>query len=111
MLPAFAILLLMLLATIFSIRLRRRDWKRNSFTVPNGEATLSPISTALSNLVGIAGGIYLSVVLLLNFLKIPVPQPRLFLGCTVDPLAFVSLWAAIIQPFVPRIYHLLFKRR
>jgi len=112
MLSAIALWILMLTAFVAALRLKRRELLRNGCTVPNGkEATVSPLSLALNNLVGIAGGIYLSVVLLLNFLKIPLPQPREIFGCTLDPLAFASLWIAILQPLVLRVYNLLRCRR
>ena len=75
MLPAFLAWIFMLCAIFISIRLRRRDLRRNSYSMPNSsDVTVTPVSIAISNLVGIAGGIYLSVVLLFNFLKIPVPE-------------------------------------
>jgi hypothetical protein len=104
--PAFIVWFLMLIGIFVSLRLRRQNLRRSAAVFGNqvGEPALTPLSQALSNLVGVAGGIYLAVVLLLNFLKIPVPEPRLFLGSTVDPLAFASLWVAILQPFYFRLY-------
>ncbi|MBC7106488.1 MAG: hypothetical protein H5T97_11145 [Firmicutes bacterium] len=62
----------------------------------------SPLSQALAGLVGTAGGIYLSLVLLLEFLNIEVPA-RVSLGpVSLEPLASISLLLAVIQPFVWR---------
>jgi hypothetical protein len=63
----------------------------------------SPLSQALAGLVGTAGGIYLSLVLLLEFLNIDVPA-RVSLGpVSLEPLASISLLLAVIQPFVWRL--------
>ena len=57
------------------------------------------LATALSQLVGTAGGIYLSLELLFSFLKIPEDwwSSSTFF---VEPLAVFSLVLAIFQPFV-----------
>lgn len=58
----------------------------------------SPLASVLSQLVGTAGSIYLSLELLFSFLKIPeewwAPST-----CFVEPLAAISLILAILQPF------------
>lgn len=61
----------------------------------------SLLSRALAQLVGTAGGIYLSLELLFSFLKIPetVWNETMF---PLEPLALVSLILAIIQPFAIR---------
>ncbi|MEA4901511.1 hypothetical protein [Desulfitobacterium sp.] len=63
----------------------------------------SLLSKALTQLVGTAGGIYLSFELLFSFLKIPETwwSENNFI---VEPLALVSLILAIIQPFVIQIW-------
>lgn len=67
------------------------------------QQTSSPLSTALSQLVGTAGGIYLSLELLFSFLKIPEDwwSASVFF---VEPLAVISLVLAILQPFVMRVW-------
>lgn len=75
------------------IRMRQRAFDERS----------SPLSQALAGLVGTAGGIYLSLVLLLEFLNIDVPA-RVSLGpVSLEPLASISLFLAVIQPFVWRL--------
>jgi hypothetical protein len=56
------------------------------------------LATALSQLVGTAGGIYLSLELLFSFLKIPENWwgESVFF---VEPLAAISLLLAILQPY------------
>lgn len=56
------------------------------------------LASALSQLVGTAGGIYLSLELLFSFLKIPEDWWNTSVYF-VQPLAVVSLILAIIQPF------------
>ncbi len=68
------------------------------------ESKASPLSQAVLNLVGLAGGIYLSLVMLLEFLKIELPS-RVPVGqVQVEPVAAVSIALAIIQPFVFRLF-------
>ncbi|MDR3599658.1 MAG: hypothetical protein P4L49_04130 [Desulfosporosinus sp.] len=63
------------------------------------QASSNQLATALSQLVGTAGGIYLSLELLFSFLKIPENwwNTSIFF---VEPLAVISLVLAILQPFV-----------
>lgn len=65
------------------------------------EPKQSLLSSAITQLVGTAGGIYLSFELLFSFLKIPEHwwNETVFM---VEPLALVSLVLAIMQPFVVR---------
>lgn len=79
----------------FSVRERRY------FLMWRSSARSSPLSTAIAQLVGTAGGIYLSLELLFSFLKIPENwwNPSTFM---VEPLAVISLILAIVQPFVIR---------
>jgi hypothetical protein len=67
----------------------------------------SQLSSAVQGLMATAGGVYLSLVMIVSFLKINIPQiinvellreapPDL----TVDPLALVSMMLAIMEPFV-----------
>ncbi|MHB1654575.1 MAG: hypothetical protein ACYCVD_19195 [Desulfitobacteriaceae bacterium] len=65
------------------------------------QAGSSPLSTALAQLVGTAGGIYLALELLFSFLKIPENwwSDTTF---AIEPLAMISLILAIVQPFALR---------
>lgn len=61
------------------------------------------LEKSLTQLVGTAGGIYLSLELLFSFLKLPEDwwsQGDFF----VEPLALISLLLAIVQPFGLRIW-------
>ena len=83
----------LVIGVVISVRERkyRMMWR--------SQPTSSQLATALSQLVGTAGGIYLSLELLFSFLKIPENwwSDSIFF---VEPLAAISLFLAILQPFV-----------
>lgn len=85
--------ILLVIGVVVSVRERkyRLMWR--------SQPTSSPLAAALSQLVGTAGGIYLSLELLFSFLKIPEDwwSSSFFF---VEPLALISLLIAILQPFV-----------
>ncbi len=71
----------------------------------------STLAKAITQLVGTAGGIYLSVELLLTFLGIPEDlwnPPDIYY---FKPLAVVSLFIAIIQPYGQKLMENINKRR
>lgn len=71
---------------------------RGYFLMWRSDTKSSMLSTAIAQLVGTAGGIYLSLELLFSFLKIPENwwNTTTFI---VEPLAVISLILAIVQPF------------
>lgn len=85
--------MLLVIGVVISVRERkyRMMWR--------SQPTSNQLATALSQLVGTAGGIYLSLELLFSFLKIPEDwwSDSIFF---VEPLAAISLFIAILQPFV-----------
>jgi len=85
---------LLVMGIIVSVRERkyRLMWRTS-------QPSSNILATALSQLVGTAGGIYLSLELLFSFLKIPEDwwSTSIFF---VEPLAVISLLLAILQPFV-----------
>jgi|SRR5680860_44234 len=85
--------MLLVIGIVISVRERkyRMMWRSKS--------TSNQLASALSQLVGTAGGIYLSLELLFSFLKIPEDwwsDSNFF----VEPLAVISLLLAILQPFI-----------
>ncbi len=68
----------------------------------------SVMAQSIVELISIAGGIYVSVTLLVEFLLIPVPETITFLGMTLDPIAGVSVLLALIQPIVVGIKNAIF---
>lgn len=64
----------------------------------------SPLSRALAGLVGTAGGIYISVVMFLDFIGIKAPQKWHLGNVEFEPLAAFSFILAVIQPFCIRLF-------
>ncbi len=93
---------IVLLLVILSIRQR----VINSRCLARGnvsESKVSPFSSALASLVGTAGGIYLSVVMLTTFLEMDIPAKVQLWQFNLEPLAAVSFVIAILQPFFLRL--------
>ncbi|MEA4892783.1 MAG: hypothetical protein VB085_09520 [Peptococcaceae bacterium] len=106
MLLVFLFWLFMLSVIFLSLWLRGRKYKRfwrSSYGDSPMEPLVSPLSLAVGNLISVAGGIYVSLELLCEFLHLPKPSDVRFLEYTLDPIALVSVWAAILQPFVLKI--------
>ncbi len=99
-------LLVIFLLALLSVRQRLAN-KRRRF---QGKAELplepvtSPFSIALTELVGSAGGIYLSLVLLVSFLKIEIPPLIVIWRVALEPLALIALITAIIQPYIAGLF-------
>lgn len=69
------------------------------------------LAKAITQLVGTAGGIYLSLELLLTFLGIPESIWNPSSLYYFKPLAVLSLFIAIIQPYAQKIFANTQKRR
>lgn len=69
----------------------------------------SPASAALGELVAVAGGIYLSLVLVSSFLKLSTPDKIKLLDMSLDPMALVAIIIALFQPIIMALYHRLLK--
>lgn len=104
MVSGLILIIIVLLLVIFSVRervryhrYREKDW---SFI---GEAKSSPLSQALANLVGVAGGIYLSLVVMVTFMELQLPERVQVCGFSLEPLATVSVLIALTQPYLQRV--------
>ncbi|MHB8127123.1 MAG: hypothetical protein ACYDEJ_16110 [Desulfitobacteriaceae bacterium] len=73
--------------------------ERKSLMMWRSKPVSNPFASALAQLVGTAGGIYLSLELLFAFLKLPEDW---WTNSTfvVEPLAVISLALAISQPYI-----------
>lgn len=89
------VLLLAGLALFFTAALKLR-MRHNLYR--QEQAVNSPLAEAMQQLVGIAGGIYLSLVMLVSFLGIAPPEQICFLDMLLDPLALLSILLACLQP-------------
>lgn len=87
------------ISIIFSVRLRMQlvcsEKERTASVI------VSPLSEAISQMVGIAGGIYVALVLLFGFLEIEFPQQIQIANITLNPVALGSILLACIQPLLP----------
>jgi hypothetical protein len=96
------VVFLFLFAILFSVRRRAlilRMKQTNAQEMPF-EPAPSPISRAILDLGGIAGGVYIAISALSAFLKLDIPA-RVTMGeVSFDPVAFVSLSSAIVWAVV-----------
>ncbi|KUO51246.1 MAG: hypothetical protein APF76_17335 [Desulfitibacter sp. BRH_c19] len=75
---------------------RRPQYK----TIDPKEGTLSE---SIVELIAFAGGIYLSLTLLIDFLALTGLERVFFWGISVDPIALASIIFALLQPVYERI--------
>jgi len=99
---AWIVLLLVLIILALSVWQRIKYFRK---TVDEHKLTASPLSLALQELVAIAGSIYLSLIMLVSFLKLNIPETIMFFEFSIDPLAFLSISLAIIQPFFLNVFN------
>jgi len=95
------IILLFFLLVAWSVHTKILLNKKRQKDLP--EVIYSPVSQALTQLLGIAGGIYLSLVMLASFLGLNIPREVLIWQWSIDPLAFFSLSITLLQPLIMRV--------
>lgn len=95
-------LFLAMVAVMFSVREKTRQI--NLRDMASDPARPSPLSRAIVELVGTAGGIYLSLHLGRDFLSLNVPDRVSVRRLEMEPLAALSLFLALVQPYVLRMY-------
>ncbi|TYO97877.1 hypothetical protein [Desulfallas thermosapovorans] len=102
---ALVFVLVIVLLIVISVRERIR-WQtmRDKNWDVIGEAKSSPLSQAITGMVGTAGGIYLSLILMQTFLELQIPRSFQVSGVSLEPLAALSIALAIIQPFAMRLF-------
>lgn len=81
---------------IYSIWLRTNRYRQNVQVEPR----ISPVSLAMQELIAIAGGIYLSLIMVVSFLKISIPEKINIYTVDLDPLAFLAICLGIVQPII-----------
>ncbi len=59
-----------------------------------------PLAMAMLEIVAMAGGIYLALITLVNFLKLSIPDLVSIYGVSFDLLAAISLVLSILEPFI-----------
>ncbi|MDF2635400.1 MAG: hypothetical protein K0R78_2274 [Pelosinus sp.] len=93
---SWIILLGLTLLLILSLLERFKHFRQ---TYNAGDINSSPLSLALQELIAVSGGIYLSLVMLISFLKLDIPEKILLFQIWIDPIASISILLSIIQPF------------
>lgn len=87
----------------FSIkeRIRLKRYRKEWDVI--GDSKSSALSESLAGLVGTAGGIYLSLVMLTTFLEVDVPSRVNLSTISLEPMAAISFLLAIASPYINRI--------
>ncbi len=98
--------LLVVICIVLSVRQRIVNRELRMRAWDGSETKSSPLSEALTGLIGTAGGIYITLAMLISFLEINIPNEINILDVGLEPLAAVSFFLAIVQPFTAYIFHL-----
>lgn len=107
MLISVVIVTLVVIACIvFSVRQRILNRELRMRAWDGSETKSSPLSEALTGLIGTAGGIYITLVMGISFLEVNIPNEISVLSVGLEPLAAISFSLAIVQPFISRFFHL-----
>lgn len=93
---------LMLLSLVERTRQKRERWADAEVTP--SEPRTSPLSEAIVEFVGVSGGIYLAMIMLVNFLQLNIPEKIALRGVEFDPLAALAMLLGAVQPFVLRLW-------
>ncbi len=94
------VLSLIFVAIAISLLQRVREKRRTQAQEYPEHAKPSPLSDALQELIAMAGGVYLSLLLLVSFLQISLPEKIALYGMEMETLAFFALVLALMQPFI-----------
>jgi|GEM_PF-757624 len=87
----------------FSVNERsRRIRKDNRNTLSDLDTPMqgSPMADAITNTVGIAGGIYIALVTTISFLRVNIPETLDIMGISLDPIAGIAFVVTILHPFI-----------
>jgi hypothetical protein len=99
---SWIVLLVVFLILGFSLVQRLRYFRQLNDT---SEMKISPLSLAIQELLAVAGGIYLSLVMLISFLRLNIPDKIKIFELTIDPIASTAILLTIIQPFFLKVYN------
>jgi hypothetical protein len=96
--------LLLLFLVLFAVRTKKGLQRMRNITQLENIVE-SPASFAIAELVAVAGGIYLALILLTSFLKISMPERLVFFDYSVDYLAAIAIILALLQPICLALYY------
>ncbi len=103
-------LIIIFILFFFAVR-TKRTLQRMRTMAQLENAVDSPTSVAIGELVAIAGGIYLSLILLTSFLKVNMPARISFYDWSVDYLAAIAFAIALFQPILTTLYYKVMQKR
>lgn len=63
----------------------------------------SPTAEAIKDLLGVAGGVYLALLMVASFLKLNLPSQIGWGGISFEPMAAIALAVSILYPFFQRL--------
>jgi hypothetical protein len=95
------VLLLVALLGGFVLALRRRAERLTRLATEAPAPVSSPLAEALKEFIGVAGGVYLTLMALNEFLGLNLPNPVEFRGVSFDPLALLAVLLAVVAPWLP----------
>jgi hypothetical protein len=98
---SWIILLGLTLLLILSILQRFKNFRQINNA---SDIKSSPLSLAIQELIAVSGGIYLSLVMLISFLKLDIPDKILVFEIWIDPIACISILLSILQPFFMKLF-------
>lgn len=97
----FILLILFFIASAISVRFRLKQIRQSSTA---SQAT-DPLAEAIGQLVAAAGGIYLSFLGLISFIKIDIPEKITIALISFDPLAGLAIIISLLQPVFLKYYY------
>lgn len=98
---------LVIAAAVLSAREKARQRDREVATIRANdlpEPRQTPLSQGLVDVVAVAGGIYLSLVMVASFVGFTLPAKVSFLGSQLDPVAAIAVLLALAEPFFSRFF-------
>jgi len=101
------LLVVIVILIVFAVREKTRQRKATSVSSIPEEIKPSPVSQALTELVAIAGGIYIALLLITTFLGLELPDKIKIISVEFDTIAGIALFLALVQPFVLKILKLM----
>ena len=100
----WALLILIILVIMGSVWLRICHLRASVDSMPQVDPKPSPFSDAVQDLVATAGGVYLSLVMIVSFLKLDLPERITVTFLSFDPLAMTAIGVAVIQPVFTKLF-------
>lgn len=91
----------------FSVNERSQRIQKISKNITLGQSEMpiqgSPVADAITQTIGIAGGIYIAITTTTAFLRINIPETIDVMGLSLDPIAAMAFAVTILHPFILRL--------